>query len=186
MEFAPSGDLWVLEQEGLVKRFRPGSTSADIVGNIANLQLNSVGERGLLGIAFHPQYATNRRVYLYYTTTSPTLHNRISYFTVIDSDSTDSDYYFAGANAFVADAGSSGTPTATPIFDLDTLSASNHNGGAIHFGPDGKLYVAVGDNAVGSNAQMLTNVLGKILRMNEDGTAPQDNPYIGVTLGKQE
>src|SRR5262245_42634485 len=51
MEFAPNGDLWVLEQDGLVKRFRPGNTSADIVGNIANLQLNSVGERGLLGIA---------------------------------------------------------------------------------------------------------------------------------------
>src|SRR6266576_6655049 len=67
MEFAPNGDLWVLQQGGLVKRFRAGSTTADVVGNISNLGLNSDGERGVLGIAFDPQYATNKEVYLYYT-----------------------------------------------------------------------------------------------------------------------
>src|SRR4051812_15231411 len=60
-EFASNGDLWVLEQGGLVKRFRAGSTTADVVGNIANLGLNSAGERGVLGIAFDPQYATNKQ-----------------------------------------------------------------------------------------------------------------------------
>ena len=62
------------------------------------------------------------------------------------------------------------------VVDLDNLSAGNHNGGAIHFGPDGKLYVAVGENAVPSNSQSLGNRLGKILRINADGTIPSDNP----------
>src|SRR5678816_3213082 len=55
MEFAPNEDLWVLEQSGLVKRFRPGITTADVVGNISTLGLSSSGERGVLGIAFDPQ-----------------------------------------------------------------------------------------------------------------------------------
>jgi hypothetical protein len=71
------------------------------------------------------------------------------------------------------------------LLELDNLStATNHNGGAIHFGPDGKLYVAVGENANGSNAQVLTNLLGKILRLNADGTIPTDNPFLSSTSGK--
>jgi hypothetical protein len=69
------------------------------------------------------------------------------------------------------------------ILDLETLSATNHNGGAIHFGPDGKLYVATGENAVTSNAQTLSNRLGKILRINADGTIPTDNPFFGTAVG---
>src|SRR5205814_10017150 len=60
--------------------------------------------------------------------------------------------------------------------DLNTFNA-NHNGGAIHFGPDGKLYIAVGENTIGSNAQSFSTLLGKMLRMNSDGTIPTDNPY---------
>jgi len=182
MEFAPNGDLWVLEQGGAVKRFRSGSTSADVVGNLGALGISSSGERGVLGIAFDPQYATNKSVYVYYTSLSPVTHNRISRFTVNDGNS--ADYYFAGTSGQGADAGSSGTPTADPIFDLDPLSgATNHNGGAIHFGPDGKLYVAVGDNANGANSQSLETDLGKVLRINSDGTIPSDNPFFGVTTG---
>ena len=129
MEFAPNGDLWVLEQTGAVKRFRPNNPTADVVGNISSLGLDSSGERGLLGIAFDPQYATTKQVYLYYTATSPTTHNRIGRFTVDNTVATD--YFFASSN---------GIPTQTVIFDLDSLSgATNHNGGAIHFGPDDEL-----------------------------------------------
>jgi glucose/arabinose dehydrogenase len=179
MELAPNGDLWVLEQTGAVKRFRPGSTTADVVGNVSPLGLSASGERGLLGIAFDPQYATNKHVFLYYTATSPGTHNRISRFTVSDTDATD--YYFAGTSTTPIDAGSSGTPTQTIIFELDALSsATNHNGGAIHFGPDGKLYVAVGENANGANAQTLANLHGKMLRINNDGTIPSDNPFFAT------
>jgi glucose/arabinose dehydrogenase len=185
IEFAPNGDLWVLEQGGAVKRFRPGSTTADVVGNLSTLGLSSAGERGVLGIAFDPQYSTNKQVYLYYTATSPATHNRISRFMVNDSDA--ADYYFAGTNTGVPDAGTSGTPTQSVVFDLDNLSsATNHNGGAIHFGPDGKLYVAAGENANPANAQSLNNVLGKILRINSDGSIPTDNPFVASTSGKQQ
>jgi glucose/arabinose dehydrogenase len=65
-----------------------------------------------------------------------------------------------------------------PIIELPNLSgATNHNGGAIHFGADGKLYVAVGDNANGANSQNLATPLGKMLRFNDDGSIPNDNPF---------
>ena len=98
-------------------------------------------------------------VYVYYTATTPTVHNRISRFT---------------ANGDVAVAGSE-----VVIFELDDLSsATNHNGGALAFGPDGKLYAAVGENADGANAQSMNNLLGKMLRLNKDGTIPADNPVL--------
>ena len=70
------------------------------------------------------------------------------------------------------------------ILELDNLSiASNHNGGAIHFGPDGKLYIAVGENADSANAQTLADLLGKMLRINSDGSVPMDNPFYSVAVG---
>ena len=83
----------MLEQTGTVKRFVAGSTAADVVGNLSGLGLNASGERGLLGIAFDPAYATNGHVFLYYTATTPAIHNRVSRFTVDDTDSAD---YFSG------------------------------------------------------------------------------------------
>jgi glucose/arabinose dehydrogenase len=73
----------------------------------------------------------------------------------------------------------------TILLELDNLSsATNHNGGALHFGLDGKLYIAVGENAIGSNSQSLSNLLGKVLRLNKDGTIPTDNPFFGTATGK--
>jgi glucose/arabinose dehydrogenase len=66
----------------------------------------------------------------------------------------------------------------------DLTGAQNHNGGAIHFGADGKLYVAVGENATPENSQSLDNLLGKMLRINADGTIPTDNPFYDVASGK--
>lgn len=180
MEFAPNGDLWVVQQGGTVKRFAPGSTAADVVGSVSGLGLSSVGERGLLGLAFDPAYSTNKQLYLYYTATAPSIHNRISRFTV--NDSNPADQFLAGTTG----GGTSGTPTQSIIFELDALSsATNHNGGAIHFGPDGKLYAAVGDNAAGANAQTLSNLHGKMLRINSDGTIPTDNPFYTVATNEE-
>ena len=124
---------------------------------------DSSDERGLLGVAFDPGFVTNRFIYVYYTATSPSIHNRVSRFT---------------ANGDVAVAGSE-----LAILDLNNLSAGNHNGGAIHFGRDGKLYVATGENGVSSNAQSLANRLGKILRINPDGSIPTDNPFYNTATG---
>ena len=163
MQFAPDGRLFVCEQGGRLRVIKNGSLlSAPFV----TLTVNSSGERGLLGVAFDPNFVANHFVYVYYTATSPTVHNRISRFT---------------ANGDVAVAGSE-----VVIFDLDNLSsATNHNGGALAFGPlDGKLYAAVGENGNTANSQSLNTVLGKILRLNSDGTIPTDNPFFGTASGK--
>src|SRR5262249_40944848 len=113
-----------------------------------------------------PSFASNQLVYVYYTATTPTLHNRISRFT---------------AAGDVAMAGSE-----VPVMDLPDLTASNHNGGAIHFGPDGNLYVTIGDNANGTNSPALTTRLGKILRMTSSGGVPPGNPFINQTSGPNQ
>ena len=154
MAFAPDGRLFVCQQGGQLRVFKNGALLAT---PFVSLTVDSNGERGLLGVAFDPNFATNNFVYVYYTATTPQIHNRVSRFT---------------ANGDVALAGSE-----VPILDLNNLSgATNHNGGAIHFGPDGKLYIAVGENANAANSQTIGNLLGKILRINSDGTLPGDNP----------
>jgi hypothetical protein len=72
----------------------------------------------------------------------------------------------------------------TVLLDLNDLSsATNHNGGSLHFGADGKLYIGVGENANSSNSQTLGNLLGKLLRINRDGTIPSDNPFVATATG---
>jgi glucose/arabinose dehydrogenase len=154
MAFAPDGRIFVCQQGGQLRVIKNGSLLAT---PFLTVTVDSQGERGLLGIAFDPNFNSNHFIYIYYTATTPALHNRVSRFT---------------ANGDVAVAGSELT-----LLDLNNLSsASNHNGGAMHFGPDGKLYIAVGENATPANAQSLSNLLGKILRINADGTIPSDNP----------
>jgi glucose/arabinose dehydrogenase len=168
MAFAPDGRLFVCEQGG---RLRVVKNGALLPAPFMTLTVNNSGERGLLGIAFHPAFATtDPYVYVYYTVPSP-LHNRISRFR---PDSANPDVVLAGSEEI--------------LVDLDPLSASNHNGGALHFGPDGHLYVGVGENARWLEAQRVGNRLGKILRYEPDGAIPADNPAAftvvdnGVTL----
>ncbi len=161
MQFAPDGRLFVAEQGGRLRVIKDGAL---LPTPFLTLTVSSAGERGLLGVAFDPQFATNRYVYVYYTATTPAVHNRISRFT---------------ANGDVAVPGSE-----VVLLDLNNLSsATNHNGGALAFGPDGKLYAAVGENANGANAQSFNNLLGKMLRLNKDGTIPSDNPFFGTASG---
>jgi glucose/arabinose dehydrogenase len=160
MAFAPDGRIFVTQQGGQLRVVKNGTLLST---PFLTVSTTSSGERGLLGIAFDPNFATNRFVYVYYTVPSPA-HNRVSRFT---------------ANGDVAVAGSE-----TVVLELDNLSsATNHNGGAMHFGPDGKLYIAVGENANRSNAQVLTNRLGKVLRINADGSIPSDNPFFSTASG---
>ncbi|HEV2905093.1 MAG TPA: PQQ-dependent sugar dehydrogenase [Pyrinomonadaceae bacterium] len=164
MSFAPDGRLFVAEQGGRLRIIKNGVLLAQ---PFVTISVNSAGERGLLGVAFDNQFNTNGFVYVYYTTSSAPIHNRISRFTA------------SPGNPDVATAGSE-----VQIFNLPNLSsATNHNGGAIHFGPDGMLYAAVGENANPSNAPSLNTVLGKMLRINRDGTIPSDNPFFNQTTG---
>lgn len=163
MAFAPDGRVFVCLQGGQLRVVKNGAL---LPTPFHTVTVNSIGERGLLGLAFDPDFATNRFIYLYYTATTPAVHNRISRFRA------------SASNPDVVEAGSE-----TVLLDLENLSASNHNGGAMHFGADGKLYVAVGENAVPSNSQTLANKLGKMLRLNSDGSIPADNPFFAAATG---
>jgi glucose/arabinose dehydrogenase len=165
MEFAPGGRLFVAEQRGTLRVVKAGgklATFLDISGNV-----DSAGERGLLGVTFDPAFSKNHYVYLYYTqraTGTTPAHNRVIRVTARG------DRAVSGSEKL--------------ILRLNVLSsATNHNGGAIHFGKDGKLYVAVGDNANGGNAQSLRSLKGKVLRINKDGTIPRNNPFYKHSTG---
>ena len=129
MEIAPDGRIFVCQQGGSLRVIKNGVLLST---PFLTVTVDSAGERGLLGIAFDPNFVSNQLVYVYYTVPTPA-HNRVSRFV---------------ANGDVALTGSE-----TILMELPNLStATNHNAGAIHFGPDGDLYVATGDNANGNNA----------------------------------
>ena len=157
---APDGRIFVCEQGGTLQVIKNGT----LLGTpFLTLNVDPNGERGLIGIALDPAFASNGFVYVYYTTTQNGSHNRISRFT---------------AAGDVAAAGE------TVLVDLPVLSsATNHNGGGMRFGMDGKLYVGVGDNANSAQSPDLTKVFGKVLRFNPDGTIPGDNPFFGSQSG---
>src|SRR5439155_652034 len=125
MAFAPDGRIFVAEQGGRLRVIKNGAL---LPTEFASVTTTSSGERGLLGIAFDPNFTSNQFVYVYYTATTPTIHNRVSRFI---------------ANGDVALAGSQ-----TVILGLNPLSgARNHNGGALLFRLAGKLYIGGGNNA---------------------------------------
>jgi glucose/arabinose dehydrogenase len=164
MEFAPDGRLFVTQQGGKLKVIKDGVLLSQ---PFLTVTVDTSGDRGLIGIAFDPNFAANPYVYVYYTATTPTIHNRVSRFR---------------AAGDVAVAGSEEI-----LLDIDDLKTSTtHNGGAIHFGTDGKLYIATGENAQqsGTVAQSMTSLLGKMLRINPDGSIPSDNPFYTTTTGK--
>lgn len=161
MALAPDGRIFVCEQGGALRVIQNGVL---LTTPFLTVTVDSSGERGLLGVAFDPNFINNQLVYIYYTATTPTIHNRISRFT-------------AAGN--VAVAGSE-----VIVMDLNNLStATNHNGGALHFGPDGNLFIAVGDNANGANAETLATRLGKMLRITSTGGIPADNPFFNQATG---
>jgi glucose/arabinose dehydrogenase len=163
MEIAPDGRIFVLDQSGNVRIVEPNGGLRPTP--FLSLNVDFAGERGLLGIAFDPNFEVNQYVYVYYTTSNGTVsHNRVSRFT---------------ANGDTVVPGSEKV-----LLDLDNLSsATNHNGGGIHFGLDGKLYIGVGENANGANSQTTSNLLGKMLRINSDGSIPTDNPFYNTATG---
>ena len=164
MAFAPDGRLFVTEKTG---RVRVIDAAGNLLGQpFVQLTVDDQGERGALGIAFDPDFASNRHLYVYYTATTPTIHNRLSRFTA------------SSTNPNVVEAGSEQV-----LIDFDPLGAIFHNAGNLEFGTDGKLYVAVGENVRGAVSQSLGNLWGKILRINSNGTIPTDNPFYNDTTG---
>lgn len=167
---SPPGDLhrlFVVEKPGRIRIIRDGglvpTPFLDITGKVSN-----GSEQGLLGLAFHPEYATNGLFVVNYTNTAGDTRVAV---------------YHVSADPERADAASEQV-----ILAVDQ-PFSNHNGGMVVFGPDGKLYIGLGDGGSGgdpqSNGQNRNTLLGKILRLNVSGTGqvsiPSDNPFVGQT-----
>jgi glucose/arabinose dehydrogenase len=171
--------LFVVQQSGKIKVATRDTATSPWEKAGVFLKLTSLvhdpdvdgGERGLLGLAFHPDYLENDLLYVFYTRRSDDKNVLVEY---------------QRQSALKADPAS-----ARVVFGIRHSAASNHNGGAIHFGPDGYLYVATGDSGASSApAQDIESRHGKVLRldpMNPPGdakyTIPADNPFFGATPG---
>lgn len=160
MSIAPDGRIFVCAQGGALRVIKDGRL---LPRPFVVAPVYAFDEQGLLGVAFHPQFASNGHLYLCYTTLTPARHNRIVRYT---------------ASGDTALAGS-----AVTIFDLANNVANYHLGGTLRFGPDGMLYTGTGDNANPGNSQSLSTTFGKLLRIDPDGSVPTDNPFYGSTTG---
>ncbi len=145
----PSGDLLFTERPGNLKRIGENNQTFEIEG------VEHVGEGGLLGLSLHPSFEENGFIYLYLTTkTGEGLTNRVERY-VYNNDQ------LSGRQAIIK----------------NIPGASFHDGGYIAFGPDGKLYITTGDAGNEQSAQQANSLSGKILRLNDDGSTPADNPF---------
>ena len=170
--------LFVVEQRGTVRVIQGGVLQPGFFLDIRS-KVEDGGERGLLGLAFSPNFETNRQLFVFYTRNGGDIV--VTRFTT---------------NAPRTNADES---THRPLFLIEHSAQTNHNGGGLTFGPDGLLYIAVGDGGGSgdprNNAQRKTTLLGKILRVNVNGTKsgpfhhysnPAANPFKGSTPGLDE
>src|ERR1051325_7798554 len=169
--------LFIVEQRGVIKVLQPGSNTPTTFLSITNKVLNDFGERGLLWLAFHPNYAIDRRFYVNYTRQG-------------DGATVIAQYRVSGTNANSAG-------TTEKILLVVPQPFANHNGGMLEFGNDGFLYIGLGDGGSGNDpdnrAQNVNELLGKILRIDVNHSngsvpysSPSDNPFFGSTAGRDE
>ncbi|MDX1439696.1 MAG: PQQ-dependent sugar dehydrogenase [Rubricoccaceae bacterium] len=155
--FLPNGDILVTERPGRIRLVRNGALVSQPVAVLSD---SNTDEGGLLGIALHPDFETNRLFFLYRTVhaSGGSPLNRVERWQL----STD------GLSA-----------TQERILIEDIPASTYHNGGRLRIGPDGLLYIGTGDSEAPSQSQNLNSPAGKILRVNLDGSVPQDNPVAG-------
>jgi len=180
LAFTPDGRLLITTQPGRL-RIVAGGTLLPTPALDLNARLCTNSERGLLGVAVDPDFATNRHIYLFYTfnkfntcatNIANVAVNRVSRFTLADTNTVD-------------------PASERVLVDNIPSTAGNHNAGDLHFGPDGLLYISVGDGGcqlgdpsrcAGQNttASRLDVLLGKMLRIHKDGSIPTDNPWFAA------
>lgn len=174
-----SGRFFIVQQGGII-RLQDTRRGAPRVFLDITTRVFSGGERGLLGLAFHPDYNTNRRFFVYYTR-------------VGDGAIQIAEYQRNATNPDIADT------TEKVIITIPHAAAGNHNGGTVAFGPDGYLYAGPGDggsaNDPPNNAQNINQLLGKIIRIDINNqlplpapqyNIPPDNPFAGAIPGSDE
>lgn len=169
LEVAPDGRVFVCEQSG---KLRIVVDDHLLEKPFAEVPVDMDWERGLIGVTTAPDFPRTPHVYAVYVAKAPYSHHRVSRFIALGN--------------IAAQDGE------TILFRGDDQSQfggnkpAGHQGGAIHFGPDGKLFVAIGDQTAGTPAQRMDALQGKILRLNQDGSVPKDNPFVNSTTGKYQ
>ena len=168
--------LFVAELSGRIKVFEnnPAALSSSVFLDLSGLIVTGDG-RGVLGLAFHPDYQNNGFFYVYYSTRTSSPGQQ--YRSVI------SRFRVSSGNPNLAD------PSSELVLLTFDQPAVLHDGGCLAFGTDGMLYISSGDGGPGApaaNGQSLTTLLGKILRLRPDGSTPADNPFVGVGGGVRE
>lgn len=161
MVWAPDGRMIFTERPGRVRVIENGTLKPQPLYVVPDVEES--GESGLMSVALHPQFSTNRFLYLSYAYTKGGVLVKVLRFRETPE----------------------GLVEATPIIE-NLPAAQYHAGCRIRFGPDGKLYITTGDATKRDLAQRLDSLAGKTLRLNDDGTVPPDNPFVGQQSAKPE
>lgn len=197
MAFLGANDFFTIEKAtGQVKRVVGGVVTSTVL----DLSVNSNSERGLLGLALHPRFASNGFVYLYWTESSTGADSAVAGNTPLLGNRVDR--FIWNGNSLTFDRNIIQLRALQPAFPAEPTPAAgrgNHDGGVIHFGPDGKLYIMIGDvgrrsqmqnlpdgpgpdgnrpdDSIGGPAIEDAHLTGVILRLNDDGSTPTNNPF---------
>jgi glucose/arabinose dehydrogenase len=160
--FTPDGRMLFTERPGRVRVMEKGSLRAEPLATIADVEAR--GESGLMGLALHPQFSSNHLLYLSYA-----------------YDASD------GQRIRVVRYRETGSALVEPKLIIENIPGARYHAGCrLRFGPDGKLYITTGDAGQREIAQQLNSLGGKLLRLNDDGTIPQDNPFVGRSDARAE
>jgi putative heme-binding domain-containing protein len=167
LEVAADARIFVCEQTGALRVIKNGKLLAEPV---LKVPVDATWERGLIGVTVAPDFPKTPHLFVCYVTAKPYPHHVISRFTA---------------------AGDVAEPASEKVLlegdDQRKLGGevpAGHQGGALHFGKDGKLYIAIGDQTAGKPAQDLNSLLGKLLRINANGSIPDDNPFVSKATAK--
>lgn len=160
MAIAPDGRIFITERSGKVRILENDVLLSE---SFLEVEVDGNGERGLGAILLDPDFDENGYVYIYYTVEHED-HNRLSRFT-------------ANGNLAIPN-------SEVILLDFDELGGNVHNGGAMRWGSDGTLFIAVGDGLRNNTPQSLNSLLGKMIRINKDGSIPSDNPFYEELEGK--